>query len=157
MLTGFGLILGFLLVGEAVSNLLHLFVPGSIVGLLLLFGWLQIRAHIDIKAMQAIDTADLEPFTTPLLGNLGILFVPPGVGVVGFLDLFVERGAAILCVVTASTLLTMIVTALVFQMSQRLAKRHGWMQPRAGGPAAAIPGRAADALVASAEDRSLAK
>jgi holin-like protein len=157
MLTGFALILGFLLVGDAVSNLLHLFVPGPIVGLLLLFGWLQVRAHVGIKAIQTIDTAELEQFATLLLGNLGILFVPPGVGVVRFLDLFVERGAAILCVVTASTLLTMIVTALVFQMSQRLAKRHGWMQPRVGGPAAAIAGRTIDPLAASAEDRSLAK
>ncbi len=108
MIEGIGTLLGFQLAGEFVARLLHVPIPGPIIGLILLFAFLQMRAGVAQVA-------------TPLLRNLAILFVPSGVGVLQYLDLFIRHGPAVLFVLVASTFATMAVTALVFAATQGLA------------------------------------
>jgi holin-like protein len=43
MIQGIGILLGFQLMGEVIARLLHVPIPGSIIGLLLLFAWLRVR------------------------------------------------------------------------------------------------------------------
>jgi holin-like protein len=152
MLNGLGVLLGFLLAGDAASRLLHLFVPGPIIGLLLLFAWLQARAFIDMVAIAPIEPLEIEPVAMFLLRNLGILFVPLGVGVVGIRDLFAERGAAIVCVVVASTLLTMTATAVAFQAAQWLVERAALPRRRAPARISVVPYRPGDARVTPRDD-----
>ena len=67
----FMIILIFSLIGEAISTLFHLPVPGSIIGLVLLFLALEFK----IIRLRHIDTVG-----NFLLGNMTILFLPAAVG-----------------------------------------------------------------------------
>lgn len=76
MIRGITYLLGFWFVGEAVVALTGLPVPGAVVGMLLLFGWLQWRRPApDAALVRAGDG---------LLKHLQLLFVPAGVGVVAY-------------------------------------------------------------------------
>ena len=123
LIQGFGTLLGFLFAGEIVTRGLGLSVPGSIIGLLLLFVCLKARARLDLRMPDAIDDTGVAQVATPLLRNLAILFVAPGVGVVQYADLFVQHGLAVGLVLIATVLATLTVTALVFVAVQGLAPR----------------------------------
>jgi holin-like protein len=125
MIQGIGLLLGFQLAGEVGARLLHIPLPGSIVGLLLLFAWLRLRTFSDLAHAEAIDSTEVAQVATPLLRNLAILFVAPGVGVVQYLDLFWQHGPSLLLVLVASTLVTMAATAVTFTAAQSLI---GWLR-----------------------------
>lgn len=66
------IILLFSFIGEAVSTLLHLPIPGSIIGLILLF----IALETKIIRLRHIDTVG-----NFLLSNMTILFLPAAVGI----------------------------------------------------------------------------
>jgi holin-like protein len=123
MMRGVGLLLGFQLAGEVGARLLHVPIPGPVIGLLLLFAWLQSRAFTDLETPEAIDDTDVAQVATPLLRNLAILFVPSGVGVLDYFDLFTRHGPAVLVVLVASTLLAMAATALAFAAAQSFVIR----------------------------------
>jgi putative effector of murein hydrolase LrgA (UPF0299 family) len=123
MIQGIGLLLGFQLAGEVGTRLLHVQVPGPIIGLLLMFAWLQGRTFTDLKTPEAIEATELAQVATPLLRNLAILFVPSGVGVLQYFGLFTRHGPAVLVVLVASTFMAMAATALAFVAAQSLAAR----------------------------------
>jgi len=70
---------------------------------------------------ETIDTTGVAQVATPLLRNLAILFVAPGVGVMQYLDLFWQNGPAVLLVLVGSTLATMAATGLAFVAAQSIA------------------------------------
>jgi holin-like protein len=124
MLSALGMLLGFQLAGECAAWALNGAVPGPIIGLVLLFGWLQVRRARDPAARgpaayEAIEATDLGRTAMPLLRNLAILFVAPGVGALDYADLFIAHGTAVLVVLLVPTLLAMATTALVFAACQR--------------------------------------
>jgi len=129
MIQGVGLLLGFQLIGEVSVRLLHVPIPGSIIGLLLLFASLKARTVIGpvlgpimgLGSPETIDTTGVAQVATPLLRNLAILFVAPGVGVMQYLDLFWQNGPAVLLVLVGSTLATMAATGLAFVAAQSIA------------------------------------
>lgn len=123
MVRGIGILLGSLLLGEAAVRALGVPIPGAIVGLVLLFAWLQARTFTDLRTPEAIDNTPVAQVATPLLQNLGILFVPAGVGIVQYSDLFARLGPKVLFVLIASTLITMGVTAAVFAAAQLIPTR----------------------------------
>jgi putative effector of murein hydrolase LrgA (UPF0299 family) len=160
MIQGIGLLLGFQLAGEAITRLLRLPVPGAIIGLLLLFAWLQSRAFTDLKTPEAVDATEVAQIATPLLRNLAILFVPSGVGVLEYFDLFTRHGPAILVVLAASTLLAMAATALAFVASQSLASRiraGQWRSKRTGRGTRLVLHQSVEHSMASPESRNLSK
>jgi putative effector of murein hydrolase LrgA (UPF0299 family) len=99
------------LAGEAVVRIAVLPVPGPVVGMLLLFLLLLARAPLPPSTG---DTAD------GLLRHLSLLFVPAGVGVVQHLDRLGSDGLALVAVVVLATVITLAVTALVFEGLARL-------------------------------------
>ena len=123
LIQGFGTLLGFQLVGELLVRVLHVPIPGPIVGLLLLFLFLRARIAFDLAAPDAIEATAVAQVTDPMLRNLAILFVPSGVGVLQYADLFVRHGTAVVIIMVISTLTTMTVTVLVFVAAQSLARR----------------------------------
>jgi holin-like protein len=125
MIQGIGILLGFQLMGEVIARLLHVPIPGSIIGLLLLFAWLRVRTFRHVSNPESIDATEVAQVATPLLRNLAILFVAPGVGVMQYLDLFWQHGPTVLLVLVASTLATMAATAAAFSGSQSLG---GWLR-----------------------------
>ena len=93
---------------------LHLPVPGPVIGMVLLFAALVLRGRPVALPLGA--TADA------LLGNLGLLFVPAGVGVVLYLPLLARDWAPISLAVVAGTLLGIAATG---RLAQALLRRLG--------------------------------
>ena len=102
------------LTGEILGRALHLPVPGPVIGMVLLFGVLVLRGRPAAPALGT--TADA------LLGNLGLLFVPAGVGVVLYLPLLARDWAPISLAVVAGTLLGIAATG---RLAQALLRRLG--------------------------------
>jgi putative effector of murein hydrolase LrgA (UPF0299 family) len=112
MLNAITLILCCQLAGELLVTAGGLPVPGPVCGMALLFAGLIVRGGIpdDIA-----NVADL------LLGNLSLLFVPAGVGVMLHLGLLKAEILPISVALIASTLITIAVTALLMQWFNRRA------------------------------------
>jgi holin-like protein len=83
MINGLLWLLGFQLVGEVVVRSLDLTVPGPVVGMVLLFGVLQLR--------RPPESANLFRAADGLLRHLQLLFIPAGVGVVTLLHVVGEQ------------------------------------------------------------------
>ena len=101
------------LAGEAIVRVVALPVPGPVVGMLFLFLLLLFRAPLPPSLG---DTAD------GLLKHLSLLFVPAGVGVVQHLDRLGSDGLPLIAVVVLATIITLAVTALVFEGLARLLR-----------------------------------
>ena len=91
--------------GEAAARLLHLPLPGPVLGMLGLaaaLAWPQLRAPVG-------------PAADALLAHLSLLFVPVGVGVMTHLALISQYGARMLLALVLSTWVGLAVTALVLR------------------------------------------
>jgi len=105
------LLLACQLVGEVVARATKIPVPGPVLGMaLLLAGLLMLRRLPDT----------LERVAQGLLGNLSLLFVPAGVGIVRYLDILRAQWLPIAAAIVGSTVLTMLVTAGVMLAVERL-------------------------------------
>jgi holin-like protein len=100
------LLLSCQLLGEAVVALVRVPVPGPVAGMALLFCGLCIYGKIP---------DGLTRVTDGLLGNLSLLFVPAGVGVMLHAPLLRQDWLAISVALVVSTLATIAVTSLVMQ------------------------------------------
>ena len=103
------------LAGEAMVRALDLPVPGPVVGMVILFALLAMKAPL--PAMMQ-DTAD------GILRHLSLLFVPAGVGLVNNLDRLGADGLKLLLVVVLSTAIALACTALVFAGIAQLMGDH---------------------------------
>jgi holin-like protein len=92
-----GLLYLFYLVGEYVKQWLHLPIPGSIVGLLLLFVLLLCRV---------VPVGWIENGATAVLAYLPLFFIPATAGIVNHLSLFSGKGLLLIVVLIVSTVLT---------------------------------------------------
>jgi holin-like protein len=97
-------------IGEAIARGVNLPIPGPVIGLLLLLGWLSWRGGPD---------EELRVTANGLLRHLGLLFVPAGVGVVTELGVLREDWLAITLAILVSTALGLAVTGLVMQRLSR--------------------------------------
>lgn len=99
------------LLGEALARALHLPVPGPVVGMALLFGALLLRGGGGGReAPPALGAA-----SDALLSNLGLLFVPAGVGVVLHLPDLARDWAPLSLAVLAGTLAAVALTGRLAQ------------------------------------------
>jgi holin-like protein len=106
------------LAGEAAARFLALPIPGPVIGMVLLFGGLQIRRmwRPDAAAATDIPVGAVAAF---LLGHLSLLFVPAGVGIVSHIPTLTAHGMGLVVALVVSTLLSLVVTALVFAALSR--------------------------------------
>ncbi|OSQ28260.1 CidA/LrgA family protein [Thalassospira sp. MCCC 1A03138] len=111
MIAAFALILVCQLFGEVISELFDLPVPGPVIGLGLLFIGLIVKRRPPRVLTDAADN---------LLIHFSLLFVPAGVGVVTQLDRLRGDWLPITAALIFSTLLAMVLTALL--MSKLLPK-----------------------------------
>ncbi|MEL6940908.1 MAG: CidA/LrgA family protein [Cyanobacteria bacterium J06598_1] len=114
-LNGFTVLLLFQLVGETTVHLLHLSIPGSVLGMVLLFVALLLRRRV----AKSLDTA-----STGLLSHLSLLFVPAGVGVMAQFNRIANEWVSISIALVMSTLITLAATAAIMQASQRLFRKQ---------------------------------
>jgi holin-like protein len=115
MLEQIARVMFWLCVGEIAlrSGLLPL--PAPVTGLILLYAELSVRGKLP---------DDLGVLADRLLQFLGMLFVPAGVGVIAYLDIFKAEATPILAAVIGGTAITLFVTAIVAnRFGARLAKK----------------------------------
>ncbi|MEM8597676.1 MAG: CidA/LrgA family protein [Pseudomonadota bacterium] len=114
------LIFGCQLAGETLVRLIDLPLPGPVVGMALLFAGLLLFGLPEGLAK----TGDV------LLGNLSLLFVPAGVGVMLHAGLLARNWPAISAGLVLSTLLTIAVTGLLMQRLGRHTDRDTDRDPQ---------------------------
>jgi len=124
MLRALALLLVCQLAGEAAARGLGQPVPGPVLGLALLVALLAASARLRIVTPDTVEETELGRLAGALLGALGILFVPAGVGVVQHLGLIGEHGPALAMALLGSTALTLLVTVFVFIAVARLLARR---------------------------------
>lgn len=107
----FSIILLILSIGQAVQNQYNLFIPGTILGMVLLLFLLLIRV-LKLKWIEKISNT--------LLENISILFVPINVGIIVFFNDMREIWMKILIISIISTIVVMGVTGLTVQFMERL-------------------------------------
>ncbi|MDA9407669.1 MULTISPECIES: CidA/LrgA family protein [unclassified Bradyrhizobium] len=124
MLASLSLILLCQLIGEAVVRGLGLPLPGPVLGLLLLLILLLARDRFALLARGPLRNDDVETASKGLLAHLSLLFVPAAVGVVQKLDLLASHGVAIILILAASVVVTLLVTVLTFRLVSRLLRQQ---------------------------------
>ncbi|WP_373974637.1 CidA/LrgA family protein [Chitinibacter sp. SCUT-21] len=115
MLYGITIIFAALFLGEALCILLHLPLPGSVLGMLLLLLAALIKRGFDLRVVEV---------SNHLLRYMALLFIPAGVGLMTLGDLLGQQGLALLLTMVFSTVVTMAVTGLVLQWLLRRQRRN---------------------------------
>ncbi|WP_035052948.1 CidA/LrgA family protein [Andreprevotia chitinilytica] len=106
MLFGITLLILFQLAGELLSRGFGLPIPGPVMGMLLLAAWCLIQRGTDERVAKVAEG---------LLGYLGLLFVPAGVGLMALGPMLKANGLAIVAVVLVSLVVTLSVTGLLLK------------------------------------------
>jgi len=109
------LLLACQLAGESLQRLLGLPLPGPVLGLVLLLGLLVIRREV---------WPPLASTAKGLLQHLTLLYVPAGVGLMLHLERLSDDWLPLLAALVGSTLLTLLVTVLVFLGVSRLVEKR---------------------------------
>lgn len=118
MLFGLFVLLLSQLGGEIIARGLGLPIPGPVIGIVLLLIGLALHARLTNPQNADKETA-VGRASDGLLRNLGLVFVPAGVGVSQNYQLILNNGVAVLAALIGSTVLTLIVTMAVFRLVSR--------------------------------------
>ncbi|EQC54380.1 MAG: CidA/LrgA family protein [Lactococcus cremoris] len=94
------IIFGFSFIGNVISNVFRLPVPGSILGMILLFLALQFK----LLEFRHVDEAG-----SFLINNMTILFLPAGVGIMAKWNLISHFWAQILLIVVGALIINMLI------------------------------------------------
>ncbi len=101
VISGLVKLLLFQAVGELASHFLIPFIPGPVIGLVLLLAFLVIRDRLP---------ADIDMVGGSILQHLGLLFIPASVGVILFLPILKANAWAVAATLLASVAATIAVT-----------------------------------------------
>ena len=110
MIKGIAYIFCFLFLGESISSLLHIPVPGNVIGMILItmslkFGLIKLD---DVKAPAEF-----------LVKNMALFFVPPGVGIILYFDMIKNDWLAVIVSLFAGTFSVLIVVGLLQQKLEK--------------------------------------
>lgn len=100
----------FFFLGEVTKTTFNLSVPGSILGMALIFGALKLKW---------IRLEQVKPASDVLLKYLSLFFVPYGVGMIVHYQMFSKYWIFILVALVISTSLSMYITAHLFQKMKK--------------------------------------
>ena len=110
MINTFATLLVFQTIGEGLAYALSLPVPGPVIGMVLLFLYLLLNDDAIEK---------LAPISLGLLRHLSLLFVPAGVGIMVHFQRVATEWLPIAAALLASTVVSIVVTALVVKGLQK--------------------------------------
>ncbi len=105
----------FALAGEVLSLLIPIAIPGSVIGMVLLFfalhfGWLNMER-----------VADVGNFLT---GNMAIFFVPAGVGLMAHLDILASIWGRLLCIIVISLITVLTLVGTIVQKAKNKVEKN---------------------------------
>lgn len=103
------------MIGEAVHHMLHLPIPGSIIGLILMLISLTCKV-VSIKVIE--DGASF------LLSFLPLLFIPAMAGVMNYPSLLSSSGAILFLIIVLSTIITMAAAGAASQLLEKKANKR---------------------------------
>lgn len=106
----FLIILSFSFLGEVLSKVFNLPVPGSVIGMLFLF------LALEFKILKVKDVETVGGF---LLGNLSILFLPAGVGIMVYFPIIKDTWWLLLLVSIITTAFTVAFVGVIVQAVKR--------------------------------------
>ena len=115
MIKGVAILLLFQLLGESLVFITHLPLPGPVVGLVFLFAAMQMSRTYKLGVL-----VETERVADGFLKNLGLLFVPAGVGIVAMWGQLQSQAGVLLAILLTSVILTLAVTVWTFIAVQRI-------------------------------------
>ncbi|WP_343270266.1 CidA/LrgA family protein [Lentibacillus songyuanensis] len=101
------------LIGNGIQQVLHLSIPGSVIGMILLF--ILLSANV-------IKVAWIKEGAGFFVRNLTFFFIPATVGILDYAHLFAGKGSLLIVIVLVSTVLVIAGSGLV---GQWFVKRRG--------------------------------
>ncbi len=107
LLRQFLIILIICFIGEVLNKVVHVPLPGSIIGMILLF----ILLITGVIKLEMID--EISKF---LLDHLAFFFIPSGVGLLAYFGILSRNLIPILVICLVTTVLVMVVTGLTVQL-----------------------------------------
>jgi putative effector of murein hydrolase LrgA (UPF0299 family) len=110
MIPGLVKLLLFQALGELISNFLIPFIPGPVIGLVLLLAFLVIRQRLP---------EDIDLVGSTVLQHLGLLFIPASVGVILYLPILKANAWAVLGTLVVSVVATIAVTGGLLKLLVR--------------------------------------
>lgn len=113
MLSGIFIILLFFVLGEWVGWLINGFIPGSVIGMMLLFAAL---------CLKIVKPERIKLVAKFLCDNMALFFVPAGVGIVNALDILSQFWQAVVIACGVSTVVVIVVVAFVQQWFEKHRK-----------------------------------
>ncbi|TNE73550.1 MAG: CidA/LrgA family protein [Gammaproteobacteria bacterium] len=113
-LNGITLLLVYQLVGEIAVRLAGVPIPGPVLGMVMLFLTLWLRGAVPDSVGEA---------STALLSHLSLLFVPAGVGMMAHFSRIADEWVPITLALLLSTIITMVATAFIMQLTTRWLQR----------------------------------
>lgn len=119
MIKGSFYILLFYFLGELLSLLMHGFIPGSVLGMILLFLSLFFKL---------IKPDNVKSVATVITKNMAVFFVPAGVGLMVYAELLSKSLFTILAAIAVSTVLTIATVALMQDNFEKRRTKGGSKQ-----------------------------
>jgi Putative effector of murein hydrolase LrgA len=119
MIKGSFYILLFYFLGELLSLLMHNFIPGSVLGMILLFLSLFFKL---------IKPDNVKSVSTVITKNMAVFFVPAGVGLMVYAELLSKSLFTILAAIAVSTVLTIATVALMQDNFEKRRTKGGSKQ-----------------------------
>ena len=107
------IILGVYLIGEFISSILNLPIPGNILGMIILF---------ILLCTKVVKVDNIETVSNFFLNHLSFFFIPAGVGLMSSVDVIKSTWIQIFIVCIITTILTIGGTGRVVQMISSNAK-----------------------------------
>lgn len=113
MLFGIFIVLFFFALGELACWLMNGFIPGSVIGMILLFAAL---------CLKVVKPERIKPVAKFLCDNMALFFVPAGVGIINALDILSQYWQAVLVACAVSTVVVIVVVGSVQQWFEKHRK-----------------------------------
>jgi len=113
MLIQIGVLFFFFLIGSWIQQLFQLVIPGSVIGLVLLFLCLFFNI---VPEKWIAEGAGI------MTRHLILFFIPATVGILNYYDLFIGRGFLLVVITVVSSLFVLVTAGY---MSEKLASRRG--------------------------------
>lgn len=107
------IILGFVVTGDFLYKVVHVPIPGNILGMMLLLIGL-LSGKIKLKQIETVSQF--------LLSHLALFFIPTSVGLLAVTGILQDAWYKLLIISVVSTLIFMITTAYVVMLLRRLIK-----------------------------------